>query len=155
MRRGSNKQPNQTQSPSSLLSLYPAMAALMELSVLRPTGHSLFPSISTSNLRVKTNSSLRLQCSIAEGSTISPSNIDDGGIPTADCVIVGGGISGLCIAQALATKHRDVASNVIVTEARDRVGGNITTVERDGYLWEEGPNSFQPSDPILTMVVRF
>lgn len=68
-------------------------------------------------------------------------------------MIIGGGISGLCIAQALVTKHRDVAANVIVTEARDRVGGNITTIERDGYLWEEGPNSFQPSDPMLTMVV--
>ncbi|KAK8614459.1 hypothetical protein V6N13_068259 [Hibiscus sabdariffa] len=68
-------------------------------------------------------------------------------------MIVGGGINGLCIAQALATKYRDVTSNVIVMKARVRVGGNITTVERDGYLWEEGPNSFQPSDPILTMVV--
>lgn len=33
------------------------------------------------------------------------------------------------------------------------MGGNITTLERDGYLWEEGPNSFQPSDPMLTMAV--
>ncbi|ONK55614.1 uncharacterized protein A4U43_UnF1010 [Asparagus officinalis] len=38
-------------------------------------------------------------------------------------------------------------------EVRDRVGGNVTTVERDGYLWEEGPNSFQPSDPVLSMAV--
>lgn len=68
-------------------------------------------------------------------------------------MVVGGGISGLCIAQALSTKHANAAANVIVTEARDRVGGNITTIERDGYLWEEGPNSFQPSDPMLTMVV--
>lgn len=68
-------------------------------------------------------------------------------------MVVGGGISGLCIAQALATKHSSVAPNLIVTEARDRVGGNIITVQRDGYLWEEGPNSFQPSDPMLTMVV--
>ncbi|GMH20935.1 hypothetical protein Nepgr_022777 [Nepenthes gracilis] len=70
-----------------------------------------------------------------------------------DCVIVGAGISGLCIAHALNTKSDAAGLDVIVTEARDRVGGNITTVERDGYLWEEGPNSFQPSDPMLTMAV--
>ncbi|KAG9459995.1 hypothetical protein H6P81_004503 [Aristolochia fimbriata] len=95
-------------------------------------------------------------CHVAKESLISSSN--PGGDGTADgysvdCVVVGGGISGLGIAQALATKHGDVAREVIVTEARDRVGGNITTVERDGYLWEEGPNSFQPSDPILTLAV--
>lgn len=68
--------------------------------------------------------------------------------------MVGGGISGLSIAHALETKHGEaVAGGVIVTEARDRVGGNITTVERDGYLWEEGPNSFQPSDAMLTLAV--
>ncbi|KAI4378229.1 hypothetical protein MLD38_015738 [Melastoma candidum] len=94
----------------------------------------------------------RIRCSIAEGPTI-PSSRAFGSSETADCVIVGGGISGLCVAQALATKHAGIAPKVIVTEARDRVGGNITTIERDGYLREEGPNSFQPSDPILTMVV--
>ncbi|KAK6937201.1 Amine oxidase [Dillenia turbinata] len=71
-----------------------------------------------------------------------------------DCVIVGAGISGLCIAQVLATEYADAGFSVVVTEARDRVGGNITTVERDGYLWKEGPNSFQPSDPILTISVE-
>lgn len=72
---------------------------------------------------------------------------------SADCVVVGGGISGLCTAQALATRNAGAALEVLVTEARPRVGGNITTVERDGYLWEEGPNSFQPSDPVLSMAV--
>ncbi|KAG2697871.1 hypothetical protein I3843_07G124600 [Carya illinoinensis] len=102
----------------------------------------------------------RIRCSIAkeEPAISSPSSstweTDRRQSGTVDCVVVGGGISGLCIAQALATKHSDVVPNVIVTEARDHVGGNIVTVERDGYLWEEGPNSFQPSDPMLTMVGR-
>ncbi|KAI0518595.1 hypothetical protein KFK09_006031 [Dendrobium nobile] len=70
-----------------------------------------------------------------------------------DCVVVGGGINGLCTAQALATRHASAVSEILVTEARDRVGGNIITMERDGYLWEEGPNSFQPSDAVLSMAV--
>ncbi|MBA0652819.1 hypothetical protein Goklo_020045 [Gossypium klotzschianum] len=129
------------------------MTALIDLSLLRSS-----PSVSPFSIPhhqhpPRFRKPFKLRCSLAEGPTISSSKIDGGESSIADCVIVGGGISGLCIAQALATKHRDVASNVIVTEARDRVGGNITTVERDGYLWEEGPNSFQPSDPILTMAV--
>ncbi|KAK3404247.1 hypothetical protein EUGRSUZ_K00558 [Eucalyptus grandis] len=92
-----------------------------------------------------------IRCSVAEGPAVSQPRAAGGGL--ADCVVVGAGISGLCVAQALATRHRDRAPDVVVTEARDRVGGNITSVERDGYLWEEGPNSFQPSDPMLTMAV--
>ncbi|CAH9139483.1 unnamed protein product [Cuscuta epithymum] len=126
------------------------MANLADLPLsLRPK-HSLLP-FSTNN-RLNRPSKLCLRCSIADQSTatISPT-----GNPqlSVDCVIVGGGISGLCIAQALSVKHRHITPNVIVTEARDRVGGNITTIERDGYLWEEGPNSFQPSDSMLTLVV--
>ncbi|KAJ1397985.1 Protoporphyrinogen oxidase [Sesbania bispinosa] len=121
-------------------------------SFFRPLTH--FPS---TNRKFPRNPILR--CSIAEESTASPpkttSQHDSGARDPSpvDCVVVGGGISGLCIAQALSTKHANAAANIIVTEARDRVGGNITTIERDGYLWEEGPNSFQPSDPMLTMVV--
>ncbi|KAG6784966.1 hypothetical protein POTOM_010680 [Populus tomentosa] len=133
------------------------MTTFIDFSLLRPTTPSLIPS---SFSKFSTPRPFKLRCSLTEESaTITPSKLNgeaqsNGGHSAAvDCVIVGGGISGLCIAQALATKHRDVAPNVIVTEARDRVGGNITTLERDGYLWEEGPNSFQPSDPMLTMVV--
>lgn len=70
-----------------------------------------------------------------------------------DAVIVGAGVSGLTAAQILATKHKDTVRSFMVTEARDRVGGNITTMEGNGFLWEEGPNSFQPSDSVLQIAV--
>lgn len=69
-----------------------------------------------------------------------------------DAVIVGGGLSGLVAGQALALKHG--VSNFLVTEACDRVGGAITSVEGNGYMWEEGPNTFQPSDAMLQIAVR-
>lgn len=70
-----------------------------------------------------------------------------------DVVVVGAGISGLVTAQALLTDHADTAKSIVVTEGRDRVGGNITTRSGDGYLWEEGPNSFQPNDSMLKAAV--
>lgn len=99
-------------------------------------------------LKRRNSTGWRVRCSVA---TVSPSKVNDSGnpFPTFDCVVVGAGISGLCTAQALSSS----CPNLLVTEARDRVGGNITTVEREGYLWEEGPNSFQPSEPVLRMVV--
>ncbi|CAN1762451.1 Protoporphyrinogen oxidase 1, chloroplastic [Linum perenne] len=128
------------------------MASLTEFSIFRST-HSLVPSFSyhRPNL-IAPPPPLKLRCSITEQPS-TESQFKASRSTTADCVVVGGGISGLCIAQALATKHSKVTQNVIVTEASDRVGGNIITVERDGYLWEEGPNSFQPSDSMLSLVV--
>ncbi|XP_009383920.2 protoporphyrinogen oxidase, chloroplastic [Musa acuminata AAA Group] len=96
----------------------------------------------------------RVRCSVASDPAVrDPGGEAAAGRLSVDCVVVGGGISGLCTAQALATRYAGAAAEVLVTEARNRVGGNITTVERDGYLWEEGPNSFQPSDPVLCMAV--
>ena len=68
-----------------------------------------------------------------------------------DILVVGAGISGLTIAHELAIvkQHR-----VLVAEAQDRVGGAITTASNDqGYLWEEGPNSFQPAPELLRLAV--
>ena len=71
-----------------------------------------------------------------------------------DAVVVGGGISGLCTARVLAENFREAVPRVTVTEARPAVGGNIVTRASDeGYLWEEGPNSFTPSDGVLKMAV--
>lgn len=66
-----------------------------------------------------------------------------------DTVIIGAGVSGLSTAFTL--QKDSPGTTMLVTEARDRVGGNITTRCENGYTWEEGPNSYQPGDPILTL----
>ena len=43
---------------------------------------------------------------------------------------------------------------LLLTEGRDRVGGNLTTGQNsEGYMWEEGPTSFQPNDSMLKAAV--
>jgi len=72
-----------------------------------------------------------------------------------DVVVVGAGISGLTTALALQAEHATTVKHILVTEGRDRVGGNITSLADNarGYLWEEGPNSFQPNDSMLKAAV--
>ncbi|KAK4738072.1 hypothetical protein R3W88_001769 [Solanum pinnatisectum] len=110
---------------------------------------NFIPYFSTSKRNSVNCNGWRTRCSVAKDYTVPPSEVDDNQLTELDCVVVGAGISGLCIAKVISANY----PNLMVTEARDRAGGNITTVERDGYLWEEGPNSFQPSDPMLTMAV--
>lgn len=62
--------------------------------------------------------------------------------------IIGGGISGLTTAYLLKRKGFDVA----VLEASGRLGGNVQTVSRDGYTFEEGPNSLLKSPRLVDLV---
>lgn len=93
----------------------------------------------------------RTQRSAASRGRVTVAAAADGEV--LDTVVVGAGISGLVTAQALLTKHGDQVKSFLVTEGRDRVGGNITSLQGDGYVWEEGPNSFQPNDSMLQAAV--
>mmetsp|Transcript_53784 Transcript_53784/g.64889 ORF Transcript_53784/g.64889 Transcript_53784/m.64889 type:complete len:710 (+) Transcript_53784:119-2248(+) len=64
-----------------------------------------------------------------------------------DCLVVGGGISGSTLAHNIHYQTSGKTS-VLLTEARDYIGGNVKSHRTpEGFLWEEGPNSFatQPS----------
>jgi oxygen-dependent protoporphyrinogen oxidase len=57
--------------------------------------------------------------------------------------VIGGGISGLALAHRLRSRGKDA----VVLEAQSRLGGNIQSRERDGFLTEIGPNGFLDKEP--------
>ncbi len=62
-----------------------------------------------------------------------------------DVVVIGGGIAGLSAAYRL----EQAGADVVLLEARNRVGGVILSERVDGYLLEHGPNSIQTRTPHL------
>lgn len=63
-------------------------------------------------------------------------------------VVVGAGISGLSCAYRLL----QLKIPCFVLEATDRPGGLAGTVERDGFLFETGPQSFQGTPALLGLI---
>ncbi|MGH7556474.1 MAG: protoporphyrinogen oxidase [Gemmatimonadota bacterium] len=64
--------------------------------------------------------------------------------------VVGGGLTGLAAACALARR----GLRTVLLEAGDRLGGTIRTVRQDGFLIETGPESFATRKPTLLGLCR-
>src|ERR1700730_8356095 len=71
-------------------------------------------------------------------------------------VIIGGGITGLAAAHRLLERSHELRKQVQVTliEASSRVGGIVQTRERDGFLLEQGPDSFISEKPQALELAR-
>lgn len=64
-------------------------------------------------------------------------------------IVVGAGITGLAAAHRVVELSREMglAIDVLLLEARDRLGGTILTQNRDGFIIEGGPDSFITQKP--------
>ena len=70
--------------------------------------------------------------------------------------IIGGGISGLATAYRLSRSRpgQEGELEIHVFEARDSLGGVIQTENRDGFLMDQGPDSFISSKPWAVELCR-
>jgi oxygen-dependent protoporphyrinogen oxidase len=64
-------------------------------------------------------------------------------------VVIGGGITGLTAAHRLVERSRSVRPfcEVLLLEAQPRLGGLISTTQRDGFIVESGPDAFITDKP--------
>ncbi len=62
--------------------------------------------------------------------------------------VIGGGISGLACAYRL----KKLGVPFVLLEAEEQAGGLIGTVEKDGFIFETGPQSFQGTETLLDLI---
>lgn len=67
-----------------------------------------------------------------------------------DVLIVGGGLAGLALAQALAEQGTDF----LLVEAQERLGGRILTKELSGGKFDLGPAWFWPGQPRMAALAQ-
>ncbi len=67
-----------------------------------------------------------------------------------DAVIVGGGISGLCVAYWL----KKSGAHILLLEREPEVGGTMKSIRDQGFLIEKGPNSALETTPLFRELVR-
>ena len=67
-------------------------------------------------------------------------------------VILGGGISGLATAHALLAASGNL--DITIVERSERVGGNIMTEHRDGFVLDGGPDSWVTTKPHASALAK-
>jgi oxygen-dependent protoporphyrinogen oxidase len=73
-----------------------------------------------------------------------------------EVVVIGAGITGLTLALRLQQGLQSSQGSlpVLLAEASPRVGGCISSQAKEGYRWEEGPNSFTPVPALLNLIAE-
>lgn len=70
--------------------------------------------------------------------------------------IVGAGISGLSCAHRLLelSQEKQVPLELTILDAGKKAGGNLSTLEQDGFLMEEGPDCFITEKPAALNLIK-
>jgi len=70
--------------------------------------------------------------------------------------IIGAGISGLAAAHRLLelSQEKNIPLDLNILEAGKKAGGTLSTIEKDGFLMEEGPDCFITDKPAALNLVK-